>query len=202
MLVVKRVQVHVFASRWDTYYFSIERSKEKHLSEHRFDWYRETSCPHKDRNIYACVFCAFVSLFHLSLRQRHESKNAMCTLCASCCAILLYTVQNACYTFCAWLIVFDCVNCSLSPACSLSLSLSVGCFFPSLVFWQEAPPIASCPLLLSVPQGDKLFINHFLFLYRYAFKKLFLIRLLSCISCICDLAAAEAPSCPPGYILR
>lgn len=123
MLVVKRVQVHVFASRWDTYCFSIERSKEKHLSEHRFDWYRETSCPHKDRNIYACVFCAFVSLFHLSLRQRHESKNAMCTLCASCCAILLYTVQNACYTFCAWLILCDCVNCSLSPACSLFLSL-------------------------------------------------------------------------------
>lgn len=85
---------------------------------------------------------------------------------------------------------------------ALSFSLSVGCFFPSLVFWQEAPPIASCPLLLSVPQGDKLFINHFLFLYRYAFKKLFLIRLLSCISCICDLAAAEAPSCPPGYILQ
>lgn len=150
-------------------------------------------------HVYFVHLClSFIYLSDKDMKAKTQKRAHF--VCASCCAILLYTVQNACYTFCVWLILCDCVNCSLSPACSLSLS--AGCFFPSLVFWQEAPPIASCPLLLSVPQGDKLFINHFLFLYRYAFKKLVLIRLLSCISCICGLAAAETPSCPPGYILQ
>lgn len=155
------------------------------------------------RQKYLCmrILCICVSLSFISQTKTWKQKRNVHTLCVMLCYSSLYGAECMLYLLCVAHSVWLCELFTLS--CLLSLSLSLwDAFFPSLVFWQEAPPIASCPLLLSVPQGDKLFINHFLFLYRYAFKKLFLIRLLSCISCICDLAAAEAPSCPPGYILQ